>query len=374
MRVLELVDGIDGGGAGKIVYDYVSHMNKDDIEIDILSFYKSDHSKPFFHDAFIKAGCNIIYIDHRNIGLKKHFKEYKEIIKQGKYDIIHCHDGAWSFPYLLYAKNMGIPVRIAHSHTTNCQYSKGKRMILFLFRQCLPFVTTNRYACGYKAGKYLWGNKSFVVMKNAVDCNSFKFKESQRSKVRNELNISRDTIVLAHVARFCYPKNNEFVVEIASELKNESLDFKVVCVGLGEKLEYIQGIVKERQLSDNYIFLGLRNDIPDILMASDIALLPSRFEGVPIVSIESQTSGLPMLMSDKISQEVKILDSAVFLDIDHGCQEWVDKINEITSKNNSVDRFSGYLKVKDAGFDIVDQSQKLKEDYYRYLREFEKCR
>ncbi len=374
MRVLELVDGIDGGGAGKIVYDYVSHMNKDDIEIDVLSFYKSDHSKPFLHDAFMKAGCNINYIDNRNKGLKKHFKEYKKVIKQGQYDIIHCHAGDWSFPYLYYAKKMGIPVRIAHSHITKSEYKGFKKIIVSFFRSMLPSVATNRYACGIEAGKHLWGKKSFTVMNNAVDCGLFKFDKETRNRIRHELQISDNTIVLLHIARFCYQKNNEFVVDIATELKKKKIDFKVLCVGVGKNFEKVQAEVSKRGLTDCYNFLGMRNDVSEILMGSDIAVLPSRFEGLPIFSIEAQASGIPLLMSDKISSEAKILDSTAFLDIDNGCQEWVDKINEITSKSSSIDRFSGYLAVKDAGFDIVDQSQKLRTDYYLYLRESEKCK
>ena len=129
MRILMLVPGINGGGVGKIVYDYFSHMNMDDMEIDILSFYKSDHSQPFLHDAFMKLGCNVIYIEHRNKGLRNHFEEYKRIIKKGHYDIIHCHAGDWSFPYLYYAKKIGIPVRIAHSHITISEYKGVKNRI-----------------------------------------------------------------------------------------------------------------------------------------------------------------------------------------------------------------------------------------------------
>ena len=367
MRILMLAPGIDGGGVGKIVYDYVSHMNKDDIEIDILSFYESDRKKPFLHDAFLKLGCNVFYIEHRNKGLKNHFDEYRKVLKNGHYDIIHCHAGDWSFPYLYYAKKIGIPVRIAHSHITKNEYKGIKKILVSFLRLMLPSITTNRYACGIEAGKHLWGKKSFTIMNNAVDCSTFMFSENRRNRIRCELHISDNTIVLLHIARFCYQKNNEFVVDIANELKNKKQDFKVLCVGTGENLERVKAKVSKSGLTDCYEFLGLREDVPELMMASDIAVLPSRFEGLPIVSIEAQASGIPILMSDKISDEAKILDSAEFLDIDHGCQNWVERIIEITSNYKLIDRVSACSIVKNAGYDISDESARLKGNYFKYF-------
>ena len=366
-KILEFVDDIDGGGTGKVVYDYLNAMDKNDIDIDVLIFKKEDNHKQFLEDSFFNIGCNLIYISSRKNGLIKNLKEFKEVISNKKYDLIHSHAGDWSFPYLLIAQKAGIPVRIAHSHST-ANSSRGiKSLIIKVLRFLLPFVTTNRYACGIDAGKFLWNRKAFEVMPNAIDINNYKFNESARRSIRDTLDISESCCLILHIGRFCYQKNNEYLVHIAKILRDKGYEFKVLMVGVGEKFDYVKELIDQNCLNEFFILAGMRRDVPDILSASDIFLLPSRYEGLPIVAVEAQTNGLTSILSDRITPEAKILKNTYYLPIDDkSADKWA---NAILKNKYNPDRENAFLISREKGYDIYEQSDLLKKKYIKYIEE-----
>ncbi|GHN40574.1 glycosyltransferase [Lactobacillus delbrueckii] len=361
IKVLEIVGTIDGGGVGSVVYNYLLHMDKSGLDIDILAFRneKNKIGEPqFFENKFKDIGVNVIYIDHRNQGYKEHFKKYNSIIKSGKYDIVHCHFGIWSTPYLYIAKKNKVKVRIAHSHVAVPEYKGIKGVLLEHSRRLLNYVTTDRFACGEEAGKYLWKNKKFIVMNNAIDISKLKFDENKRKSVRHELGIRKNQICIGNIGRFCYQKNQSFCIDVLNDLRG--ISFSAVFVGDGEDVGKIKQKSKSCGLDNKIKFLGLRNDVPDLLQAIDILIMPSRYEGLPVVAVEAQTSGIPVIFSDHIASESKILSESTFLPIDN-IKAWTQEIKKLG--NMKINRRDAWRSSVKSGYDIDIQARWLKSYY-----------
>ena len=364
MKILHIVGEIDGGGVGSVVLNYMSHIDKKNMEVHILAFENSTKKEQLLQPKFEENGCKVIYIEHRNKGYIQHFRILKDLIQKEKYDVIHCHFGIWSAPYLFIALFSGVNVRIAHSHVTMSSYSPSKEKILKLFYPLLWFTVTDKFSCGRDAGRYLWGeNNDFYIMKNAIETEEFKYDMETREICRRKLGIGEDTVVIGHVGRFCYQKNQEFIVDIAERMTKNYHNLLFVLVGDGEKFDYINEVIRERNLCDSFMLLGLRNDVNQLLQAFDVFILPSRYEGFPVVAVEAQTSGLHTILSDKITREVALLDSTACLDIESGTEPWVQEIEKVLHKEVEINRPSCAEIIKSAGYDITEESKKLKQYY-----------
>lgn len=368
MKVLHIVGEINGGGVGSVVLNYMSHIDKKDMEVQILAFESSAKKEQLLQSEFEKNGCKVIYVKHRNQGYIKHFRQLKKLIRKEKYDIIHCHFGIWSAPYLFIAMLTGVKVRIAHSHVTMTSYSTRKQAILKLFYPLLQYAVTDKFACGRDAGRYLWGNNSdFYIMKNAIETEKFKFDMETRKICRKKLGIGEDTIVIGHVGRFCHQKNQEFIVEIADKMTRSYHNLLFVLVGDGEKVDYINEIIREKNLCDSFMLLGLRNDVNQLFQAFDVFILPSRYEGFPVVAVEAQTSGLHTILSDKITREVDLLSSTTYLGIEDGTDSWIHEIEKVIHKEVEINRSTCAEIIKNAGYDITDESEQLKQYYCKAI-------
>lgn len=365
MRILQVVGEINGGGVGAVVLNYLAHMNLEDLECDILAFKIRDIEYQLLDSEFRKLGCNVIYMEHRNKGYVKHFKEFKRILALHKYDVVHCHFGIWSTLYLAIAYEYGIKTRIAHSHIAKDEYSFWKQSLLNATKPLLNLVVTDRMACGNEAGKYLWGNKKYIVINNAVDVDKFKYDPIVRKKIRSRLNMEEDCIVLGHIGRFSYQKNHSFLIELLEKMQFNN-KVKLILIGNGEDFTYIKTIVKDKHLENSILLLGLRSNVSELLQAMDIFLLPSRYEGLPVVTIEAQCSGLPCVISNQVTSEAVLLEKSSELPIEpkEECLHiWINTIQNIITNMRSCDRTCDYIKVCEAGYDINIEAKKLREFY-----------
>lgn len=367
MKLLHIVGEIDGGGVGAVVYNYIKYMDVDDISFDVLAFEVENGKIQLLDEPFQELGVKIHYFKHRNNGYYKHFKAFRKLLYDNKYDVVHCHFGIWSTPYLLIAKMMGISVRIAHSHIARDEYRGIKQVCLNLSKPFLYGVTTHRFACGIEAGRNLWGNRAFYVLNNAVNVEMFSYNETIRNKKRKELCIKSNEILIGHVGRFCYQKNQEFLIKIAKSLKCRGDKYKLVLVGSGENEVYIKEVIQKEGLGDMVLLLGLRDDIHELLQAMDLFLLPSRYEGLPVVAIEAQTAGVDVIVSDKVTREVGILNNTMFLSIDSSVEKWVDTIEKNCLKEYLL-RHEAASIMKENGYDIKIESKKLREYYLNIIK------
>lgn len=362
MKVLEIVGEINGGGVGSVIYNYLSHIHAADISFDILVFEGKSKIKKNELKKFKDIGCNAYSIPHRNKGYVKHFKLFKKLIETNKYDVVHCHLGEWSMPYLLIAKREGVAKRMAHIHTAQEEYRGIKRMIVKSFKYLLPKLTTCIIACGKEARKNFGVKLSNIcIMNNAIDLEEYSFSNEIRNDIRRQLNIKDSAFVIGHVGRFAYQKNQSFIVNIANSVK-EDKDIQFILVGDGEDYEYIKAISLKYNLPIR--FLGYREDIKELLNAFDLFVLPSYYEGVPVSAIEAQANGLPVILSDKISNEVCLIPESkrMRIDGDGAATLWGDEIKKLKKIKRSSNENS-YDILSQSGFNIKNESLKLYQMY-----------
>lgn len=370
IKVLYFVDRMLRGGIQSLVIDWVSRFDKNKIRVDFLLL--DDGKKYELEDTLKELGCNVYKLNGIWI------KQPSDFIKEAKaldsffkvhydYKVVHMHSSSKNYLVLKYAGKYGIPVRIAHSHNIDFQTkNKIKKMYgIILKRQLLRF-STDYFACSKIAGEWLFGkrnvkNGKVKIIHNAVDYEKFKFDEVTRMKIRKELNINENEKIFGNVGRFTTQKNHLFLIDIFNEIHDICKNTKLILVGTGEKETEIKNKVHNLKLTENVIFAGFRKDVNKIMQAMDVFILPSLHEGLPVVAIEAQASGLPVFTSkDVVTKEVKITSGLEFISLEKKANEWAKVILEkdLTRKDTKKE-------LKQAGYFINDVVNELQEIYIR---------
>ncbi len=203
-------------------------------------------------------------------------------------------------------------------------------------------------------------------MRNAIDVQRFRFDPVKRERVRNELGVT-DKFVMGHIGRFMHQKNHAFLVDVFYEVYQRRKDAVLLLVGEGELLEQIRDKVKRMGITDAVIFYGSSRDTGELYPAMDLFCLPSFYEGVPVVAIEAQGNGLPVLVSDKVSQEAKLQNDYTIVPLSLPAGVWA--VKALSCRERGKMRESGFSEVRETGFSIENASEQIK-DYYlkRYLQ------
>ncbi len=325
----------------RVQFDFLTHREERsdyDDEIEALGgkIYRAPRLYPQNYPAYFKF-------------MKKFFHEHPE------YKIVHSHIDAMSYLPLLAAKKAGVPVRIAHSHSTGIDRD-FKYPLKQYFRLRLGSVTTHSFSCGNHAGKFLFRGRDFTVIHNAVDPTQFCYNESVRQSKRDELGVS-DQFVVGHVGRMSYPKNHEFLLNMFSELLAQKADALLLLIGTGEKEQELKNKVAELGIASSVRFLGNRSDVHELYQVMDIFVLPSHFEGIPLVGVEAQFAGLPCLFSKGVPKEVCFNDNCRFQSLSEPISLWVDETLSLTT---DVDRS---VFNKNSPYDIRVAALNLQEHY-----------
>lgn len=229
---------------------------------------------------------------------KQYIQDIYKTIKDGKYDLVYCNIGFANALLYLAVKAAGAQL-IVHAHNTRIDIpSKKTRILLNIYHYISRFFFTwlinKKFGCGKAACKWLFGSlNGTVVRHNAIDCSKFSFNEKIRRQLRGELGIDNKTILVGHVGRFSYQKNHEYLMRLFANIHEKYSDTKLLLIGVGESMDYIRNLVKALGVEADVIFLGLRHDVNRLMQAMDCFILPSRFEGLPVVGIEAQAADLP---------------------------------------------------------------------------------
>lgn len=357
-KVLEVnVDDLYSGGVFSLVRNVVSN-NQQDIKIDIGAI------EPFVNknniDYFSRFDTKVFYIGGKGNWLRKQilcYKNLKKLLMSEKYDYVHIHSDV-SYKMIavgLAAKHSGLKQIILHSHAAGIDgnYRFLKYIIHKIGNLYLRKIGTKFVACSRLAGKWMFPYipiEEVIIINNGVDLNKFRYNEDLRNKVRGELGVS-NSFIIGHVGRLCYQKNHEFLINIINNVKNNIPNVKLLLIGEGPDENKIKMIVKQQGLSNHVLFYGISDKVNELLQAMDVFVLPSHFEGLPIVGVEAQAAGLPVIFSDKITREAKIINNVSFLSINEdNINEWSTKILQYAN----LDRVDTYEEMKSKKFDIHD--------------------
>ena len=359
MRVLQMVSALDGGGIERIIYNYYLHMDRSKIHFD---FVKVESEEGILEEPLRKLGCNIFGLPQLRKKPSEYRKKLKAIIINGKYDVIHCNGGYRAFEALRIAKKCGVPIRIAHAHTSNPPetiFNKIERIIATVLTK---HYATRLLACGEQAARWMWGDRKYEsgninIVHNAICTDLYKFNNGKRKEIRDILNIE-DKFVIGNVGRLSLPKNHKFMIDIIDEVVKKRKDIILLLVGCGELELEVKEYVNSKNLNSFVKFLGVRKDVPDLLNAMDLFILPSLFEGLPVTAVEVQANGLPSLISNNVTKEIKINKNVEYLPLDK--KVWV----EFLTSYNFVRDFKGDVNIVKAGYDIDKEANRLINNYY----------
>lgn len=361
IRILQVVNDMHRAGLETMLMNYYRNIDRTEIQFDFLTHRPN---KSDYDDEIISLGGKVYYAPRLYPqNYPKYFRWMKAFFAEHpEYKIIHSHIDTMSYLPLKAAKKAGVPVRIAHSHNTSID-KDFKYPLKMYFRSRINGVVTDRLACGREAGEFLFKNKSFKVIPNAVDADIFLYDAHLREKKRRELGLENN-LVVGHVGRLSYQKNHKFLIQIFDALIKKEPAAKLVLVGVGEKEQEIREQVKALGLDESVIFLGNRSDVNELYQAMDVFVLPSLFEGIPVVGVEAQFADLPCLFSDKTPDEVKFNVRTKFIGLDKAPEFWA---NEILAAGSGISRSCDRKDIVNSNYDIK-VAHAILEEYYEDIR------
>ena len=349
------------------------------VEKYLISYYRELHNQVDFtfvtHDATDKEyleeitnNGDKVFILSKISGktFLKNYLEIKNFLKHNHdFDIIHCNMPNAAFIYLHFAEKYGIKVRIMHSHETKyadkLSHALRNKPLIDIGKK----YATNYLACSVEAGKYFFGAKKYNVVKNCIDVDKFVFNDNVRKKIRNKLNLDDNDILLANVGRFVPAKNQMFLLSVFKKINMINSHFKLIIIGDGELEDKIKSYVINNALTDSVYILNSQPNINEYMQAFDAFLLPSIYEGLGIVNIESQASGLKTFVSSGVSRAAEIDKELIkFLPLDESI--WTV---ELLNCNFKYKRLNNKKKIAESGFSLSHNAKSLFVLYSNFLKE-----
>lgn len=292
-----------------------------------------------------------------------YIRRVSKLIRENQYDVVHAHGNSCTLTIeLLAAKLGGARVRIAHSHNSHCRY----RLLHHILRPPFDHLYTHAFACGQDAGKWLFQNRSFAIIPNAIDTGRFAFSAQARREVREELGLSDSARVIGCAAHFNAQKNHSFLLDAFAQAAKDDPDLTLILAGDGPLKEPTQQKARELGLEARIRFLGLRGDMPRLLSGMDIMALPSLFEGFPTVALEWQCAGLPILLSDRITRDCALTQAVQFLPLNEN--DWAEAMKTPPSHDREASSRAGRLAVSKAGYDLKQTAEKVMRAYQTFTK------
>lgn len=358
-RVLHIIGRMDRAGAETMLMNYYRTLDRALLQFDFV-YFTADSCD--YDDEIEALGGRIHRISTSN--RLKRFEVLRKLLKAGEWRFVHSHTHFSSGLYLTVAYLAGVPHRIAHAHSASNanSVSMAGRAYHWLARALLRQMSTSRVACGDAAAAYLFpGRRDVIVIPNAVDID--RFANASGAAVRSELGIRDGQLVIIQVGRFMPVKNHVRSLDIAQTLRQAGVDFQLLLVGSGPEQHRIESLRDELGLEGCVCLLGLRADIPELMAAADVMLMPSFQEGFPVVLAEAQAGGLPSVVSSAISPEVELgLGMVRFTGLEASDADWSAALQAAASAEvPEADVRRDVL--EQAGFSTVSGVRRLEQVY-----------
>lgn len=362
---------MNGGGVEQVVMNYYHYLDRSRVQFD---FVVTENSTLVPREELESLGARVFTVPAFTKLPAFKSATYRLFCAHPEWRIVHSHLNALNVFPLHQAAKAGISVRIAHSHSTagSGRGEAVRNAAKTLLRTQANRYPTVRFACGRYAGEWLFGKCSdFTVIPNAIDLGRFAFSSEKRTSLRAELGISQESFVVCHLGRFMAQKNHSFLVDIFAELLKRRPSSVLLLAGEGPLMDETKRKADSLGIQDSIHFLGQRSDVDRIYCASDVLCMPSLYEGLPVTGVEAQASGLPLLISDQVTDEILITGRARKLALSAGPVGWADIIMTM-EPTSRLEPLSESDQNALASYDIVRQGLKLTEKYLQLYGEVEK--
>lgn len=360
IRVLEVFAKTNRGGAESMIMSHYRLINKNAFQLD---FVNHTQNRCDYDEEIKNLGGNLYHIPQFKLyNIFSYQKAWHNLFyTHPNYDVIHIHYFTLAGIILPVAKKHGIKVRITHSHTTR-KTSLLKRFLFHFTRKIIINDSTLLLACSKEAGINIFKTNNFIVFKNAIDTKLFSFSIQNREKTRQTFNYSDKNIVIGNVGSFRDSiKNQSFIVKIFKGLYEKNNNYRLLLVGDGIMRNQIEKEVEAFGLSDFVIFTGVRNDIPNLLMAMDLFFFPSLYEGLGIVAVEAQASGCPVVMSTTVPNEVSLTDIVTRIRLSDEDEIWLTTIDKMAFIKQERTKYQKIIEKK--GYDVRSNIKVLNNIY-----------
>lgn len=345
IKVLHIIGSLNIGGAENFVVNLYKNIDKTKVRFDFI-VYEQPEGKNNYYDEVIKNGAQIYYVTGKEHGFIRNFIQIKNIVRKNNYNIVWRHNNNCIGGIdLIAAKLGGARYRILHSHSNRC--GKGEEWLHYLLRPVVNCFVTERYACSREAGNWMYGDRTFQIIHNAIDIDKYKYNEEKRGTLRQAYHLT-DAVVVGHVGRFHPVKNQKFLVEILKTMLRDNRHIRLVLVGGGKLEEEIKQYAIQLGVRENILFLGDRNDVADIMQMFDVFVLPSLFEGFGIAILEAQAEGIPCIAADSVPKETNITGHIKYMSLNKSVEEWALLIEKVSRES----RYNETIKIMQAGYDI----------------------
>lgn len=348
------------GGIEVFVMSLYRHMDRSKVQFDFIS-----HEGIYFEDEIRDMGGIIYNVPTRRENYFEYKKKLKEILRSNEYTAVHVHALAVSnIDIIKIALKSNVKV-ILHSHM-DMDLRNFRAEILHRYnRKWLENKNIYRFACSKLAAEWIHGKNHIedtIIFHNAIDTDNFKYDISVRNRIRKEFNLNNE-LVIGHVGRFAYQKNQEFLINVFKEIQNIHPNSKLLLVGgEGGMMSVSKDLVKELNLNQQVIFTGIRDDVNDLMQAMDVFVFPSRWEGLGIVLIEAQATGMLCFASDKVPQEAKVTDNLEYISLENDYSYWAQNI---MNRYEHFVRKDVQSQLKDEGYDINETSSYMQNFYMK---------
>lgn len=350
-------------GIDTYLFNLLEMLKDEDYQFDLLTNEINDR----LEEVAAQYGCRLIAIPTLKHPVRQ-YKVMRKICQETKYDIGYFNiSEAFNCIGALAAKRCGVKKVIVHSHAAGVDGHSGfkkvvRKIIHLFFRQFfIKNSVTDLFACSSVAAEWMFTKKlieekGLKIISNAVEADKYIYNIDIRNKWRNQLNLE-ENFVFGHVSGFNPVKNIPFLIDILDEARKIDDSIKLLIVGEGADFDIVKEKVKNLQLDDYVVFTGARTEVNELMQAMDVFVFPSVFEGLGIVAIEAQITGLKVYASDRVPKEVKLSEKCQFISLDLTAKEWA----EIILEGMDYDRKTTNLSETEYCFDLKKQKTELLE-------------
>lgn len=348
-----MIGSLEMGGSQTMVMALYRAVDKEKVQFDFIVDCDKEN---VFSQEIEKLGGRIFrfpkfngknYIQIRSVW-KDFFRNHPE------YKVLHSHVRSYASLYLPIAKSFGVKT-IIHSHNTSNGHgvtALGKKILQYPLR----FQADYFFGCSEIAGQWLFGKRivesdRYFMLKNAVDMERFAFRQEVRNRIRKELAVDENTLLIGHVGRMHPQKNHRFLLACFAKIVDQNNNAKLMLLGDGDLRKAVAEQIEQLGLQEHVLMLGMRKNVEDYLSAMDYFVLPSLHEGLPVVIVEAQANGLKCFVSDTVTKEVQLSELVRYLPINQGEQIWADAV--LATDNTRMDVSQ---RIKSSGFCIRESS------------------
>ena len=343
-------------GIANCVMNDIEHLDPARVRCDLVCPNELDEQARAMVE---RTGGSVFVLGGRNRHPFAYIRALSGIVWRRGIEIVHAHGNSATLTTELAAARLGgARVRMPHSHNTTCNMKTADRLLRTLFYQ----LSTHNVACSAAAGDWLFPQRTYTVLNNAIDTRRYRFSEQMRLDTREGLGLSPEEFVFIQIGAFNQQKNQAFLLEAFEKLLAKRPEARLLLVGDGERRASCEARAEALGIRKQVSFLGLRDDIPALLSAADAFTLPSLHEGLPLTLVEAQCAGISCIVSDRVTQEAALSDLVTFAPIAHA-----EEFAEVLAAAQRMDRVSvsdqAIARVTQAGYDVMQNAQTLMRLY-----------